>query len=87
MNGNAWPFLPVNEGLNGAEPDFRFVLESGHSECTHWDRGDVRFWSKADIRTGSKSLTVNVCFGEKSGRSGCRCKSTMLVESGVRATV
>ncbi len=30
----SWPFLPVNEGLNGAESDFRFVLESGRSDCT-----------------------------------------------------
>ena len=27
-NGRTWPFLPVNEGLNGAESDFRFVLET-----------------------------------------------------------
>jgi len=37
-NVSLWPFLPVNEGLNGAESDFRFVLESGRSECTCWDR-------------------------------------------------
>ncbi len=38
LNDWFWPFLPVNEGLNGAESDFRFVLESGRSECTCWDR-------------------------------------------------
>ena len=37
-NVRTWPILPVNEGLNGAESDFRFVLESGRSECTDWDR-------------------------------------------------
>ncbi len=37
-NVRTWPILPVNEGLNGAESDFRFVLESGRSECTCWDR-------------------------------------------------
>ncbi len=33
-NDRLWPFLPVNEGLNWAEPDFRFALESGHSPHT-----------------------------------------------------
>jgi len=37
MNGRFWPFSLVNEGFNGAESDFRFVLESGRSEC--WDMG------------------------------------------------
>ena len=37
-NGGFWPFFTVNEGLNGAESDFRFVLESGRSECTYSDR-------------------------------------------------
>ncbi len=34
-------------------------------------RGDlyVRLWPKADIRTESKSVVLNVCFGEKSGHS------------------
>ncbi len=32
---HTWPFLPVNEGLNRADSDFRFVLESGRSEW--WD--------------------------------------------------
>jgi len=27
-----WPFFTVNEGFNGAESDFRFVLESGRSD-------------------------------------------------------
>ncbi len=30
---------------------------------------NVRLWPKADIRTESKSVVLNVCFGEKSGRS------------------
>ena len=30
---------------------------------------NVRLWPKADIRTESKSLLSNVCFGEKSERS------------------
>ncbi len=30
---------------------------------------NVRLWPKADIRTGSESVVLNVCFGEKSGRS------------------
>jgi hypothetical protein len=34
FNGRSWPFFRVNEGFNGAESDFRFVLESGRSECT-----------------------------------------------------
>ncbi len=34
--------------------------------------GDVRFWPKADIRTGSKSVLLNGCFGEISGHSGVR---------------
>ncbi len=29
---------------------------------------DVRLWPKADIETESKSVFVNVCFREKSGR-------------------
>ena len=29
----SWPFLPVNKGLYGGESDFRFVPESGRSEC------------------------------------------------------
>ncbi len=33
-------------------------------------RPNVRFWPKADIRTESKWVSVNVCFGEKSGHSG-----------------
>ncbi len=28
-----------------------------------------RLWPKADIETESKTVFVNVCFGEKSGRS------------------
>ncbi len=31
-----------------------------------------RFWPKADIETESKWVSVNVCFGEKSGHSGVR---------------
>ncbi len=27
----SWPFLPVNEGFNGAQSYFRFVPESGRS--------------------------------------------------------
>ncbi len=38
MYGRFWPFLPVNEGFNGAESDFRFVLESGRSELPRWER-------------------------------------------------
>jgi len=30
---------------------------------------NVCFWPKADIRTESRSLFLDVCFGEKSGRS------------------
>ncbi len=33
-----WPFLSVDEVLNGAESDFRFALESGRSELPRWDR-------------------------------------------------
>ncbi len=33
LNDRYWPYLFVKEGLNGAESDFRFVPESGRSEC------------------------------------------------------
>ena len=45
-----WPFLPVNEGLNGAEPDFRFVLESNRSECTCWTGLYGCLWPKAAVQ-------------------------------------
>ena len=45
-----WPFLPVNEGLNGAESDFRFVLESGRSECRYWRRAECPLLPKAAVR-------------------------------------
>ena len=38
LHGRSWPFFPVNEGLNGAEADFRFVLESGRSALRLKDR-------------------------------------------------
>ncbi len=50
-----WPFLSVDEVLNGAESDFRFVLESGRSECTGQGRPDGCFWPKADILGGAVS--------------------------------
>ncbi len=53
-----WPFLPVNEGFNGAESDFRFVLESGRSECTRLDRA-----LRPLMAESSRSLTVNMQVG------------------------
>ena len=51
----SWPFLPFNEGFNGAESDFRFVPESGRSEC--WDIGSSLWLLLAESR---HSLTVNM---------------------------
>ena len=34
-----------------------------------WIYANDCLWPKADIRTESKSVFVNVCFGEKIGRS------------------
>ncbi len=71
-NVNFWPFLPVNEGLNGAESDFRFVLESRRSECTYWDRAECPLMAES-----SRWLTVNM--------QGCPriCEWLLLAASGV----
>ena len=61
-NVRTWPILPVNEGLNGAESDFRFVLESGRSEYRYRDRA-VRLLMAA-ISTDRR----NTC-----SKSFCRC--------------
>ena len=54
-NVRTWPILPVNEGLNGAESDFRFVLESRRSECACWDRAECPLMAES-----SRPLTVNM---------------------------
>ncbi len=65
LSGGSWPFLPVNEGLNGAESDFRFVLESGRSECTYWGRSECLLMAES-----RRSLTLfNGDFGPETGRS------------------
>ncbi len=48
--------------------------DNGVGDCVHFIQriavyANVRLWPKADIRTESKSVVLNVCFGEKSGRS------------------
>ena len=50
-----WPFLPVNEGFSGAESDYRFVPESGRSEC--WDMGSS-LWLLLAESGHSKSVTA-----------------------------
>jgi len=57
-NVRYWPFFPVKEGLNGAESDFRFVPESGRSEC--WDMGSSLWLLLAESR---RRLTVNMHAG------------------------
>jgi len=43
---------------------------------------NVRFWPKADIRTESKSVLLNGCFGEKSGRSSSGVVSVAVMAKG-----
>ncbi len=60
---------PLTKGLMGLD---RTSASSSKADVQNVGIGvelNVRLWPKADIRTESKWVSVNVCFGEKSGRS------------------
>ena len=59
-NGRTWPFLPVNEGLNGAESDFRFVLESSRLECMWWGRVERLLMAESRRRLTVKGKIVEL---------------------------
>ncbi len=64
-NVRFWPFLPVNEGFNVAESNFRFVPESGHSKYTFGGRSECLLMAES-----RRSLTLfNGDFGPGTGRS------------------
>ena len=60
--------LTVNERLLLAESS-RWLTVNMHGISEY---ANVCFWPKADIRTESKSVLLNGCFGEKSGHSALR---------------
>ena len=64
-DGYFWPYFTVKEVLNMAESNFRFVLESGRSECADWNRPECLL-----LAGSSRSLTLfNGDFGPDTGRS------------------
>ncbi len=60
---------PLTKGLTGLNRTSASSSKADVQNVRARGRPDVCLWPKADIETESKSPFLNVCFGEKSGRS------------------